>query len=65
MSENGQTATSVYDFIKHFPFPRMRNKQSFVLREIEVAFASDYKHILLEAPTGFGMTAVAAAVALA
>jgi ATP-dependent DNA helicase DinG len=65
LSENRQTATSVSDFIKHFPFPHMRNKQSFVLREIEGAFASGYKHILLEAPTGFGKSAVAVAVALA
>ena len=63
MSDNGQTATS-HNFIKHFPLPHIRSNQSFVLSEIADAFASDYKHILLEAPTGFGKSPVAVDVAL-
>jgi hypothetical protein len=46
MNDNVQT---IADF-KNFPFPTKRDKQSFVLNEIEGAFASGYKHILLEAP---------------
>jgi superfamily II DNA or RNA helicase len=41
-----------------------RDKQLVVLNEIEGAFASGYKHILLEAPTGFGKSPVAAFAAL-
>src|SRR5215467_1971088 len=52
------------DFIKNFPFPTMRERQSHVLNEIAAAFASGYKYILLEAPTGFGKSPVALAVAL-
>jgi ATP-dependent DNA helicase DinG len=55
----------VDEFIKNFPFPNLREKQSFILNEIENAFASDYKYILLEAPTGFGKSPVAVGVALA
>jgi ATP-dependent DNA helicase DinG len=51
------------DFIKNFPFPTLRENQSHVLDEIANAFASDYKYILLEAPTGFGKSPVAIAVA--
>jgi ATP-dependent DNA helicase DinG len=53
------------DFIKNFPFPTLREKQSFVLKEIDVALASGYRYIILEAPTGFGKSPVAMAVALA
>ena len=52
------------DFIKNFPYPTLRERQSFVLKEIAVAFASGYRHIILEAPTGFGKSPVAIAVAL-
>jgi ATP-dependent DNA helicase DinG len=51
-------------FIKNFPFPTKRERQSPVLNEIAAAFASDYKYIILEAPTGFGKSPVAVAVAL-
>jgi len=40
------------NYIKNFPFPTLRDEQSFVLKEIE-AFTSGYKYIVLEAPTGF------------
>jgi ATP-dependent DNA helicase DinG len=52
------------DFIKNFPFPTLREKQSFVLKEIDSAFGSGYRHIILEAPTGFGKSPVAIAAAL-
>jgi ATP-dependent DNA helicase DinG len=56
--------TLVDGFIKNFPFPTKRERQSHVLNEISAAFASDYKYIILEAPTGFGKSPVAVAVAL-
>jgi ATP-dependent DNA helicase DinG len=56
--------TTVDNFHKNFPFPTMREKQSNVLNEIATAFASDYKYIILEAPTGFGKSPVAIAAAL-
>ncbi len=43
-------------------FPTQR--ESSVINEIGTGFASDYKYILLEAPTGFGKSPVAIAVAL-
>ncbi len=52
------------DFIKNFPFPTKRESQYNVLKEIDAAFASGYRHIILEAPTGFGKSPVAIAVAL-
>ena len=55
---------TVDDYIKNFPYPAMRGKQSYVLKEIATAFASGYKYIILEAPTGFGKSPVAIAVAL-
>jgi ATP-dependent DNA helicase DinG len=53
-----------YDFIKNFPYPCMRKNQSQVLNEISTGFASGCKYIVLEAPTGFGKSPVAIAVAL-
>ncbi|MGC2573639.1 MAG: DEAD/DEAH box helicase family protein [Candidatus Nitrosopolaris sp.] len=52
------------DLLKHFPFPNLRESQSHVLNEIANALASDHKYIILEAPTGFGKSPVAIAVAL-
>ncbi len=54
----------MHDFTQTFPFPNKRDRQSYVLNEIAAAFASGYKHILLEAPTGFGKSPAAVAVAL-
>ena len=65
MDNNMQTTASAGDFAKNFPFPNKRERQSYVLNEIAAAFASGFKHILLEAPTGFGKSPVAIAVALA
>jgi superfamily II DNA or RNA helicase len=42
----------------------LREKQSFVLNEIDAAFASGYNHIIVEAPTGFGKSPVGIATAL-
>ena len=42
----------------------MRNNQSYVLNEICEAFNSDFRYILLEAPTGSGKSAVGIAVAM-
>jgi ATP-dependent DNA helicase DinG len=62
LSDNRQTTGD--DFVKNFPFPTLREKQSFVLKEIGAAFASGYRHIILEAPTGFGKSPVAVAAGL-
>ena len=53
------------DFIKNFPYPDMRKNQSRGLNEIAAASASGCKYIVLEAPTGFGKSPVAIAVARA
>jgi ATP-dependent DNA helicase DinG len=50
--------------MKNFPFPALRERQSYVLNEIATGFASGYKYILLEAPTGFGKSPVAITTAL-
>src|SRR5215467_10582547 len=54
----------ISNYIKNFPFPTLREKQSFVLNEIDAAFASGYNHIIVEAPTGFGKSPVGMATAL-
>jgi hypothetical protein len=52
------------EFISNFPFSYWRDNQTYVLNEICEAFNSDYRYILLEAPTSFGMSPVAVAVAM-
>ena len=52
------------ELIKNFPFPSQRHNQEKVLNEICNAFNSGYKYVILEAPTGFGKSPVAIAVAL-
>jgi ATP-dependent DNA helicase DinG len=49
--------------LAHFPLPNIREKQKSALVEIESAIKSGYKRIFLEAPTGFGKTPVAIALA--
>ena len=49
--------------LNYFPFEQMRDKQRAVLLDIESAVKSGYKNIFLEAPTGFGKTPVAIALA--
>jgi ATP-dependent DNA helicase DinG len=61
---DNQQGTTIADFLKNFPFSDKRDRQAYVLNEICTAFASDYRYILLEAPTGFGKSPVAVAVAL-
>lgn len=46
-----------------FPFKNMRESQRKVLEEIENAYRSGYRQIVLEASTGFGKSPVAIAVA--
>src|SRR5215475_15434161 len=52
------------NLVNNFPFSSQRNNQISVLNQICAAFNSGYKHIILEAPTGFGKSPVAIAVAL-
>jgi ATP-dependent DNA helicase DinG len=60
----GNSSLTTTDLIKNFPFSHRRDNQTHVLNEICEAFNSNYKYILLEAPTGFGKSPVAVAVAL-
>ena len=64
MNNHGKSSLGTTEFIKNFPFAYRRDSQTHVLNEISDAFNSGYKHILLEAPTGFGKSPVAIAVAL-
>jgi ATP-dependent DNA helicase DinG len=64
MNNTEQSSLSTTEFIKNFPFTYRRDSQTQVLNEICNAFNSGYKHIILEAPTGFGKSPVATAVAL-
>jgi ATP-dependent DNA helicase DinG len=50
--------------IKNFPFPTLRNSQEGALGEMCEAFNSGYKYVILEAPTGFGKSPIAMALAL-
>jgi len=63
MALNTYQSLTTKDFIKNFPFISQRNNQTKVLNEICEAFNSGYKYIILEAPTGFGKSAVAVSVA--
>ena len=49
--------------LSHFPLSSPRRRQEKVLLEIEAALKSGYRYIFLEAPTGFGKTPVAIAMA--
>jgi ATP-dependent DNA helicase DinG len=64
LSDRGRSSFTVTDFIKKFPFVHRRESQTYVINEICEALNSGYKHILLEAPTGFGKSPVAIAVAM-
>ena len=46
----------------NFPFDTMRPSQSEVLSQVESALAESKKFIILEAPVGFGKSAIAAAL---
>jgi superfamily II DNA or RNA helicase len=60
---NEMSSSKVSIYIKNFPFPTPREKQSSVLKQIDTALASGYRHIILEAHIGFGKSAVAISVA--
>src|SRR5919109_59480 len=49
--------------LAHFPFTTVREKQKKVLDILESTIESGYRHIFLEAPTGFGKTPVAVTLA--
>ena len=51
------------DLSNYFPFRTIREKQKFVLKEIEDSISSGIKHIFFEAPTGFGKSPIAIALA--
>lgn len=54
---------TLQDFLDNFPFKEIRSKQREALQQICDAFNQGYKFIVLEAPTGFGKSPVAVAVA--
>src|SRR5919206_3286922 len=64
-SSSSHQSLTISELIKNFPFTAQRNNQEKVLSEICNAFNSGCKYIILEAPTGFGKSPVAVAVALA
>ena len=64
MNNQGKSSLGTTQFIKNFPFTYRRETQTRALNEICEGFNSGYKHIILEAPTGFGKSPVAIAVAL-
>ena len=51
------------EYLENFPHDVFRNNQDDVIRQICDAFNSGYKHIILEAPTGFGKSAIAITIA--
>ena len=63
-SNYSQSSLTVASLINNFPFASQRHNQTTVLNQICAAFNSDYKYIILEAPTGFGKSPVAIAVAM-
>ena len=54
---------SADEYLNNFPHSVFRNNQDGVIRQICEAFNSGYKHIILEAPTGFGKSAIAITIA--
>jgi Rad3-related DNA helicase len=53
----------VNDYLSNFPHNAFRNNQDQVIKQICDAFNSGYKCIILEAPTGFGKSAIAITIA--
>src|SRR5215813_10088893 len=58
------TMTTTSHYIENFPFPTPRPVQVDILKEIESAFASGYRNIILECPTGSGKSPIAIAAAM-
>ena len=52
------------ELVRNFPFKIQRENQKTVLDQICDTFNSGFKYIILEAPTGFGKSAVAITLAL-
>ena len=63
-SRGPSQSVTVPNFINNFPFTSRRYNQTAVLNQICAAFNSGYKYIILEAPTGFGKSPVAIAIAM-
>ena len=63
-SRNDHQSLTISELIKNFPFTSQCDNQVMVLNGICDAFSSGYKYVILEAPTGFGKSPVAIAVAL-
>jgi ATP-dependent DNA helicase DinG len=59
-----QSSITISNLINNFPFTSQRYNQTEVLNQICDAFNSGYKYITLEAPTGFGKSPVAIAIAM-
>ena len=57
-------SSSVSSYIRNFPFTTLRENQGYILNEIDSAFSSGYKYIILEAPTGTGKSPIAIATGL-
>ncbi|MGA8843125.1 MAG: ATP-dependent DNA helicase [Nitrososphaeraceae archaeon] len=53
----------ISDFLRNFPFDSLRANQKEVIEEVCDSLNSGYKYILLEAPTGFGKSAVGVTIA--
>ncbi|HJU79495.1 MAG TPA: ATP-dependent DNA helicase [Nitrososphaeraceae archaeon] len=51
------------EYLNNFPHNKFRNNQDRVIKQICEAFNSGYKNIILEAPTGFGKSAIAITIA--
>ncbi|HZA06969.1 MAG TPA: hypothetical protein VE619_04620, partial [Nitrososphaeraceae archaeon] len=63
-NNHSQSSLTISNLINNFPFTSHRYNQISVLNQICAAFNSGYKYIILEAPTGFGKSPVAVAVAM-
>ncbi|MDG6965912.1 MAG: DEAD/DEAH box helicase family protein, partial [Nitrososphaerota archaeon] len=48
--------------LESFPFPTLRPSQKEVLGHVEAALSQSKRYIILEAPVGFGKSAIAAAL---
>jgi Rad3-related DNA helicase len=51
------------EYLNNFPHDNFRNNQDSVIKQICDAYNSGYKNIILEAPTGFGKSAIAITIA--
>ena len=54
---------SADEYLNNFPHGTFRNNQENVIKQICEAFNSGYNRIILEAPTGFGKSAIAITIA--